>query len=44
MKDWKELYSNLPSEELDKIAVLRVIVQGMKTLQENIDDIPPQTL
>jgi len=25
MKDWKTLYSNLPSEELDKIAVLRVM-------------------
>ena len=25
MKDWKELYSNLPEEELDKIAVLRVM-------------------
>lgn len=25
MKDWKTLYNNLPSEELDKIAVLRVM-------------------
>lgn len=25
MKDWKQLYSNLPSDELDKIAVLRVM-------------------
>ena len=25
MKDWKTLYSNLPSEELDKIAILRVM-------------------
>jgi len=25
MKDWKEIYSNLPEEELDKIAVLRVM-------------------
>ena len=25
MKDWKTLYSSLPSEELDKIAVLRVM-------------------
>ena len=25
MKDWKTLYNNLPSEELDKIAILRVM-------------------
>lgn len=25
MKDWKTIYNNLPSEELDKIAVLRVM-------------------
>lgn len=25
MKDWKTIYSNLPSEELDKIAILRVM-------------------
>ena len=25
MKNWKQIYSNLPSEELDKIAVLRVM-------------------
>ena len=25
MTDWKELYGNLPSDELDKIAVLRVM-------------------
>jgi len=25
MKNWKELYNNLPNEELDKIAILRVM-------------------
>jgi len=25
MKDWKTIYNNLPSEELDKIAILRVM-------------------
>ena len=25
MKDWKQIYSDLPEEELDKIAVLRVM-------------------
>jgi len=25
MKDWKTIYSNLPEEELDKIAILRVM-------------------
>lgn len=25
MKDWKTIYDNLPSEELDKIAILRVM-------------------
>ena len=25
MKNWKEIYGNLPSEELDKIAILRVM-------------------
>ena len=25
MKNWKEIYGNLPSDELDKIAILRVM-------------------
>ena len=29
MKNWKELYENLPSEELDKVAILRVMECSM---------------
>jgi len=44
MKDWKQLYSNLPSEELDKIAVLRVMECTNGVIQHAYRDDAPYKL
>ena len=38
MKNWKELYENLPPEELDKIAILRVMECTNGVIQHSFRD------
>ena len=38
MKNWKELYENLPSEELDKVAILRVMECTNGVIQHSFRD------
>lgn len=44
MKDWKEIYSNLPDTEKDKIAVLRVIECTNGVIQHSYRDNEPWAL
>ena len=44
MKDWKEIYGNLPDTEKDKIAVLRVMECTNGVIQHSYRDNEPWAL